>query len=578
MASVFSGTSVLVVMALGLFGLLVGRKLHSRGTSDPKVTKEQETELVDSEFEDAVPTNFNGEQTGLVRTTGASPTGFARERKSVVRLPVTVPSSLYGAYRIDQEVNKLILGQPHRMDVLSSRAPDDMRAIETSLIKTIASQENDESAQRRAREALEEYGFVARQCASLLLAPDAFERTSAARSLGEVKSPAALPFLLEGLYDHESIVRNQAVISIGELRVPAAIGALLDMARRHPDVPSSLVSRALSACSVEGIDFFDAMVPEPALLSAGYGSNLMHEITHLEPATHVEDLPKSSTDELLAAALVKSESSELEERTQSVKDLAQFQVQEAVLALSRIARCDVEPNVRAHAIASLASINHESVFPAILLGMADESREVRAAAARSLSRLSFDRADAYVRVLETADDELLADVARACLQAGIVGQNIDRLASNDRRQAYEAFAVICLLAKAQMTDSVLEAISSHANAEVRMMAIHLLATTGHPQVFEQFRQLAVQNGISEDVKTALLEAMYKMEQTKSKADEAPEVFWVSNEAEHGQRSDINVADEIVAGADPFESPAPDLATNFEEGDLRSSGLQAPGIA
>jgi len=49
-------------------------------------------------------------------------------------------------------------------------------------------------AQLRAREALEEYGFVARQCAALLLAADAFERTSAARSLGDIKSPAALPF------------------------------------------------------------------------------------------------------------------------------------------------------------------------------------------------------------------------------------------------------------------------------------------------------------------------------------------------------------------------------------------------
>ena len=68
----------------------------------------------------------------------------------------------------------------------------------------------------------------------------------------------------------------------------------------------------------------------------------------------------------------------------------------------------------------------------------DEAREVRAAAARALSRLSFDRADAYVRVLESTDMQTLRDVAQACVKAGLAAQAISRLASEDRRQAYLA--------------------------------------------------------------------------------------------------------------------------------------------
>lgn len=531
LASVLSGTSVLIVVALGLFGLLVSRKLGWRTVTEGVTPKHDDNEVESDALSlDQLAPNGN-QSTALVRTGDRSLSPGSRERKAVVRMPVSTPASLYGAYRIDQEVGKLILGQPHRMDVLASRAPDDRRAILTSLVKTISSSDHDDSSRRRAREALEEYGFVARECASLLLAPDAFDRTSAARSLGEIKAAAALPFLLEGLYDNESIVRNQAVISIGELKVPAAIGALLDMARRHPDVPSSLVSRALSACSVEGLDFFDVEIPEPGLLSAGPAS-LMHDITHLEPATSVEDLPESCEDEAFFALMKRCESADLEERSTAVKDLAQYQVQSSVALLSRIARFDQEPNLRALAISSLASINHESVFPAILIGMADESREVRAAAARSLSRLSFDRADAYARVMESADDELLSDVSSACIKAGIVSQNIDRLASNDRRQAYEAFSLICVLAKAGQTSPVLDAICEHDNLEVRLMAIHLLATTGQSEVFEQFQQLALKDDISEDLKTALLEAMYRMEEAKPKAEEpAPEVLWVSNDEE-----------------------------------------------
>ena len=168
------------------------------------------------------------------------------------------------------------------------------------------------SAQRRARGALEEYGFVARQCATLLLATDPFERTSAARSLGEIKSESALPFLLESLYDSELIVRNQAVVSIGELKDPTAIGALLDIARTHPDVPSTLLSKTLSACSVEGLDFFDAMPIEPAQLGMGHEMSVIQQITHLEPAYSAEILSDETDDDQALAALSSLDSADVQ--------------------------------------------------------------------------------------------------------------------------------------------------------------------------------------------------------------------------------------------------------------------------
>lgn len=526
-ASIFSGSSVFVVMALGLFGLLVSRRLRSRQTAADVVDTEwaeagnEEEMFVASTMKES---RLGGVGTSLVRggpsatTTGANgSTGLTRQTAN--RLQVAGPTSLFGAYRIDQEVGKLVFGQAHRLDVLSSRAVDDRRAIETSLIKSVNSPDLDENGRRKAREALEEYGFVARQCAALLLAPDAFERSSAARALGEIKSPAALPFLLESLYDSESIVRNQAVMSIGELKLPAAIGALLDIARTHPDVPSALLSRTLSACSVEGLDFFDAVVPEPVLLGSGQGSKIVEQITHLEPTSSVEDLPEVSDDERLTQALTLVESADVQERAEALKTLVQYRVRSSVTAIALVGRNDPEQNLRSVAISSLGTINHESVFPSILIGMTDEAREVRAAAARSLNRLSFDRAEAYVRVIETSDDATISSVAKACIQAGIVSQNLDRLATSDHRQAYEAFSLICLLAKAKMNQPVLDAIADHPNGDVRVKAVHLLACTGQPEAFEQLRELAAKDGMREDVKTALLEAMYKLDQSMPKEEE-----------------------------------------------------------
>lgn len=527
LASAFSGTSVLIVISLGLFGLLVSRKLRSRQelAQADSPSPGNKAAMVEAEWaEGSGRHGSNATKTeksmGLVRMSESAPTNGS-SRPSVARMPVAGPTSLYGAYRIDQEVGKLLLGQPHRIDVLASRAIDDRRAIETSLIKGVNSSHLEERAQIRAREALEEYGFVARQCAALLLAPDAFERTSAARTLGEIKSPAALPFLLEGLYDSESIVRNQAVVSIGELKLPSAIGALLDIARTHPDVPSALLSRTLSACSVEGLDFFDAIAPEPSLLGSGLG-NIVEEITHLEPTSSVENLPASSDDERLAQGLSLLDSSDVQMRAEALKTVAQFRAQSAVDAMARVARNDSEPNIRSLAISSLGTINHESVFPAVLIGMADESREVRASAARSLNGLSFDRADAYVRVLETSDEATVKNVAKACIQIGIVSQNLDRLVSSDHRQAYETFTLICLLTQANMNEPILEAIFGHSNIDVRLKVVHLLACTGHPAAYGQLRELAVRDGMRDEVKTALLEAMYKLEQSKPKDNSSQE--------------------------------------------------------
>lgn len=527
LASIFSGTGVLVVTALGLFGLLVTRKLRA---GQPVVVHTSETwssEESEVEHDRFGGTNQSrdsrdvGGNTSLA-TVGGSSSANTSSGQSMSRFQSAGPPSLYGAYRIDQEVGKLILGQPHRIDVLASRASDDRRAIETSLVRGVNSLELDEKARSRAREALEEYGFVARQCATLLLSPDAFERTTAARSLGEIKSPAALPFLLEGLYDPESIVRNQAVMSIGELKLPSAIGALLDIARTHPNVPSALLSRTLSACSVEGLDFFDAVISEPAMLGSGQIGSVINKITHLEPTSSVEDLPAGSEDQGLLQALASLDSIDVETRCDALKILTQFRVQSAVEAISRVARHDSEPNIRSIAISSLGSINHESVFSAVLIGMADDSREVRAAAARSLNRLSFDRADAYVRVIETSDDETIRNVAKACIQAGIVSQNLDRLSNSDHRQAYETFSLICLLDKAKMNEPILNAIADHPNIDVRLKAVHLLACTGQSETYDQLRELAVKDGMREDVKTALLEAIYKLDQARPKHEETHE--------------------------------------------------------
>lgn len=519
-SSIFStyGITILLVVALG--ALFVYKKIQKR-------KEEQEFEDVHpaknrnqmEEIEYSVPAPAVASAGAHDRRAHASEASLPAERVAEPAVPA------FGAYRVDQEVGKLVLGKPHRSDVMSSRSPEDRRAIETSLIKALAADDVSADSYRRVQQALAEYGFVARQSATLLMGRDAWERSSAARTLGQMKSPASLPFLIEALHDADSVVRNQAITSLALLKMPAAIGALLDIARRHSDIPATLLSDTLSACSVETLSFLDAPAPEPTFLSERSAS----VSDSYERFLSFEDLPPGDEDEELAKALSGFAGAEEAARIAVAQELALHPVQAAVTALTSMVIEDSEPSVRAAAVASLGSIDHESVFAAVLIGLSDESRIVRAAAARTMTGLHFDRADAYVRVMETADPDMLRKVAQACVSTGIVNQAVDRLASEDRRQAYEAFSLFSLLARAQETQPIVDAIENHRDEEVRLCAVRVLNMAGQTGVVPKLRELAARDSLSENVRTAVLEALYKLDQ-----DQPPVDLNVTN--------DLNVSD------------------------------------
>ena len=90
------------------------------------------------------------------------------------------------------------------------------------------------------------------------------------------------------------------------------------------------------------------------------------------------------------------------------------------------------------------------------MACADPTREVRAAAARGLFRLNFDRADAWKRIIETRDEFRMSHAARAATEAGIVAKSFDRLIHEDLKVAYEAFALVTLLIRSGETREYLK--------------------------------------------------------------------------------------------------------------------------
>lgn len=232
-----------------------------------------------------------------------------------------------------------------------------------------------------------------------------------------------------------------------------------------------------------------------------YAQLPINSFTQLAPAKSYKALPTSDDAALLDAIDQAGDEFEEDEAVREValRVLAAFKMQNAVDAVAQIALYDLSASLRSKAVATLAEFNHESVFEAILLACADPTREVRAAAARGLFRLSFNRAHAWKRIIEANDEYRLTQAARAAIEAGFVEKSIDRLTHDDVKVAYEAFAMCSLLIKAGETNELFTAIKDHNDLRVKFAVLHLLSVQKDERVLPELYKLASMKSLSKEV-------------------------------------------------------------------------------
>ncbi len=210
-------------------------------------------------------------------------------------------------------------------------------------------------------------------------------------------------------------------------------------------------------------------------------------IERVELARPFAPLPLSNDDALMSA--VEQTHDEFEE-DEEVRDLAlrilqAFKTRNSVEALSQMALYDLSSSLRSKAVNILADFNHESVFETVLLASADPTREVRAAAARALSKLTLDRADAWTRIFESDEPGRIGQAARAAVESGFVEMSFDRLVHQDKKYSYEAFVLMVLLVKAGETEPLFKALETHKNINVRRAILHVVKVTKDEQAVEK---------------------------------------------------------------------------------------------
>jgi hypothetical protein len=263
----------------------------------------------------------------------------------------------------------------------------------------------------------------------------------------------------------------------------------------------------------------DTAVFQAKMVRLQYLQLPINSFNQLAPAKRYDPLPECDDPALLTA--IEQANDEFEEdenvRELSLRILAAFRAKNSVEALSQIALYDLSSNLRSKAVATLAQFDHESVFETILLACADPTREVRAAAARGLFKLSFDRAHAWKRIIAAGDEFRMRQAARAAIEADIVSKSFDRLIHEDVKIAYEAFALVSLLIKAGETAEIFEALASHKNEKVKYAILHVLKTQKDERTLPELRRLSSMHTNSKDLADRYREAIKAIENAVSVA-------------------------------------------------------------
>lgn len=215
---------------------------------------------------------------------------------------------------------------------------------------------------------------------------------------------------------------------------------------------------------------------KPPEVKEGFAALPVSSFTKLQRANAFIQLPESHDLSLINAIDQTNEESEedAQVRTGALKLLSSFKTSNSVAAIAQMALYDLSSKLRSDAVQVLADMDHESGFETIVTCCADPTREVRASAARALFKLTFDRAQAWVRIVESGDIARMRHAARSAIEGDLVLRSFDRLVHTDRKNAYEAFALTALLVKAGEAAPVYEAIGSHRDENVRLALLHVL--------------------------------------------------------------------------------------------------------
>jgi HEAT repeat protein len=176
---------------------------------------------------------------------------------------------------------------------------------------------------------------------------------------------------------------------------------------------------------------------------------------------------------------------------------------------------------RAASVRALASLDTGEAFQQICAAFDDPAQEVREAAARALHDSSEDRAESFTRALRESQPERRRNIGASLASSGLAEEAVSQLTGESREKTYDAFSLLFLMAKAGETAPLIRAVESHPENEVRLAVVKLLALSGQQEVLPSFKRLAVRGSLPNEVRSAVMEAIYQISSSGAGAPPQP---------------------------------------------------------
>jgi HEAT repeat protein len=353
------------------------------------------------------------------------------------------------------------------------------KAIEKLLLR--GSDSLIEEHRQRAIQMFERLGYV-RFYRHQLKAEEPGKRFQASLRLGQMRSPRAVPFLVQALDDRDGNVRQGVVRALGMIRDPKAVRALVGqipqyrIASSHHSLSRQVLKESLIA---QGEPAISMLVP---LLSDS------SDAVRVLVTETLAEIPSRETLECLIKCL---NDSNPEVRSRAARGLGRIGHPIAVKSLLELLS-DPFWYVRLQAVKGLGRFASPRAISGLCTCLEDSHWQVRMAAAHALVAVGMEAVSALTAyLLYTKDRYAREQMIEVFQQSGFVNQWIEDLSSSDTQTAQKAQKILTAIARAWLLETMTSGARNHPRVEVRMGLVEILGGIDHPQSSKILRQASL---------------------------------------------------------------------------------------
>lgn len=335
-------------------------------------------------------------------------------------------------------------------------------------------------------------------------------RALALHELGQLAPEHANVFLAEALLDPAVVVRRLAVESMGENRSPQAIPLLLEELRRAVEEGNDVSLRTIKSALVRySVGDMEAFLPFFRHATQRMRFFVMDTLREICTRTGGGTLLGAEAFSAKMRQVVQEGCSDdfADVRARAAGVVRQFRDAQAVRALHALLR-DENEFVRLHAVRACAHLFYRSLLPELMLRLVDERWRVREAAVRTLIALAPQGLEQLYQFFASSNDRYACEqIAEELECQGLIRAVVETLASG-RRATQLPLAVCGKLQERGYTSMLITELGKVTHPDLRISFTEALRMATKEEFMAVLREIAEPHPEAEHA--GALQLLYRM--------------------------------------------------------------------